>query len=106
MPKITFTEASGTVHVVDAPLGKTLMRVAVDNLIPGILGDCGGSCSCATCHAYIDPVWQGKLPPPSEDETFMLEGALEVRDNSRLCCQLDVREEWDGLLVEIPAEQM
>jgi ferredoxin, 2Fe-2S len=105
MPKITFTEANGIVHVVDAPLGKTLMQVAVDNLIPGILGDCGGSCSCATCHAYIDPAWQGRLPPPGEDETFMLEGALDVRDNSRLCCQLDVREEWDGLLVEIPAEQ-
>ena len=106
MPKITFIEANGTTHVVDAPLGKTLMQVAVDNLIPGILGDCGGSCSCATCHAYIDPAWQTRLPPASEDEVFMLEGALDVRDNSRLCCQLDVHEEWCGLLVEIPAEQV
>lgn len=105
MPKITFIEHNGTRHVVDAPLGKSVMQVAVDNLIPGIVGDCGGCCSCATCHGYVAAEWADKLPAKEEDEDMMLEGALEVRPNSRLTCQIDVRPEVDGLVIELPARQ-
>lgn len=101
MPKITFTEPDGKRHVIDAAAGQSVMQIAVDNLMPGIFGDCGGCCSCATCHAHIDPAWLGRLPTPSEDETMMLEGALDVTDNSRLCCQLNVSDEIDGLVVHL-----
>lgn len=105
MPKIVFIEHNGTQHVVDAPVGKSVMQVAVDNMVPGIVGDCGGCCSCATCHAYVAPEWADKLPPKQEDEAMMLDGALEVRDNSRLTCQIQVRPEIDGLVVELPVSQ-
>ncbi|MCY1462073.1 hypothetical protein D9M71_798070 [compost metagenome] len=81
------------------------MQIAVDNMVPGIDGECGGACSCATCHVYVDPAWQERLPPRSGDETFMLEGASAVGESSRLSCQLKMREEWDGLVLRIPATQ-
>jgi 2Fe-2S ferredoxin len=105
MVKITFIEHNGTRHVVDAPLGKSVMQVAVDNMVPGIVGDCGGCCSCATCHGYVAPAWADKLAPKQEDEEMMLDGALEVRPTSRLTCQITVRPELDGIEVELPASQ-
>ncbi|MCY1262339.1 Ferredoxin-6 [compost metagenome] len=105
MPKVIFIESSDVQHSVDAPAGRSLMQVAVDNMVPGIDGECGGACSCATCHVYVDPEWQARLPPRSGDETFMLEGAAEVTEHSRLSCQLKMREEWDGLVLRIPATQ-
>lgn len=105
MPKIVFIEHSGTERVVDAEIGKSVMQIALDNMIPGIVGDCGGSCSCATCHAYVDPAFAGKLPPQSETEVMMLEGALETQQNSRLTCQLTMTPELDGLVVRTPASQ-
>lgn len=105
MSKVKFIESNGTEHVTDAEPGQSLMQVAVDNLVPGIIGDCGGACSCATCHAYVDPAWYDRLTPKGEDESFMLEGALDVRPSSRLCCQLKMRPEWDGLVLNIPAAQ-
>jgi 2Fe-2S ferredoxin len=105
MPKIVFIEHNGTHHVVDAPVGKSLMQVAVDNMVPGIVGDCGGCCSCATCHGYIEGEWADKLPPKQEDEEMMLDGALEVLPSSRLTCQVFVKEEHDGLTVKLPASQ-
>lgn len=101
MPKITFTEPDGTTHIVDAAPGQSVMQTAVDNLVPGIFGDCGGCCSCATCHAHIDSAWLDRLPAPSEDETLMLEGSVEVNPNSRLCCQLNVSDAIDGLVVHL-----
>lgn len=105
MPKIVFIEHNGTQHVVDAPMGKNLMQVAVDNMIPGIVGDCGGCCSCATCHGYVEGPIAAKLNPVAEDEEMMLEGAREPRPNSRLTCQIDVRPEIDGLIVRTPQSQ-
>lgn len=106
MATVTYVENNGTTHHVDAPLGRTLMQIATDHSIPGILGDCGGSCSCATCHGYIDPKWTDKLPRISETESFMLEGVPEPLGSSRLCCQIKMNPELDGIVVNLPAEQV
>src|SRR5690606_36213785 len=84
MPKITFIEHDGTSHTVEAETGRSVMQAAVDNLVPGIVADCGGACSCATCHGYIDPAWLARLPEARADERSMLEGLLECQYNSRL----------------------
>ena len=106
MPTVTYVEPDGTEHQVEAPVGRSLMQIALDNGIPGILGDCGGSCSCATCHGYVHSQWADKLPPLSETESFMLEGVPEPRPGSRLCCQIKLTTELDGMFVELPAEQI
>ena len=106
MPKVVFIDPTGTRHDVEAPAGKNLMQVALDNSVPGILGDCGGACSCATCHGYVDPSWTDRLPPRSETEVFMLEGVPEPRGSSRLCCQLRASAELDGIVIELPDEQV
>lgn len=105
MPKILFIEHNGTEHLVDAAIGATIMQTAVDNSVPGIVGDCGGCCSCATCHGYIDPAWAGRIPSRSETEEMTLEGALDVQPNSRLTCQIAVNAEMDGIVVRLPASQ-
>jgi 2Fe-2S ferredoxin len=105
MPKIVFIEHNGTQHVVDAPAGKSVMQIAVDNLIPGIVGDCGGCCSCATCHAYVDPADADKLPPVQEDEEMMLEGVSHQQPNSRLTCQLRLNPALDTITFLLPESQ-
>jgi ferredoxin, 2Fe-2S len=105
MPRILFIEHNGAEHSVDAEVGKTVMQAAVENLISGIVGDCGGSCSCATCHCYVDPAWAERLQPASESETMMIEGALHAQDSSRLSCQIVVEPELDGLVVRLPVSQ-
>jgi 2Fe-2S ferredoxin len=105
MPKLIFVDHQGTEYPVDAKEGRTLMQLALDHSVPGLLGECGGACSCATCHAYIDPAWADRLPAKSETEVFMLEAALDVRPQSRLCCQIKMTEELDGLVVTLPKEQ-
>jgi 2Fe-2S ferredoxin len=105
MTKVTYIESSGTAHTVDAPASRTLMQIAVDNGVPGILGDCGGACSCATCHAFFDDQWLKLLPPKSESETFLLEGLPNVAQGSRLCCQIPMREDLDGMVLHLPVEQ-
>ncbi|MEC9358178.1 MAG: 2Fe-2S iron-sulfur cluster-binding protein [Pseudomonadota bacterium] len=105
MTKILFLEHNGTEHLIDAPNGPSLMQVAVDNMVPGIVGDCGGCCSCATCHCYLDEQWAGRVSTKNADEETMLDGALEVRPNSRLSCQLRVSAELDGLVLHLPESQ-
>jgi len=105
MPKILFIEHSGKEHVVDAEVGKSVMQNAIENLIPGIIGDCGGACSCATCHGYVDPAWENKVQPKNENEEAMLDGALRVESNSRLTCQIVVTPEHEGLVVRLPVSQ-
>lgn len=105
MPKITFIEDDGTIHVVEASVGQSVMEAATTNLIPGVIGECGGSCSCATCHVYVDQAWFDKLPPPDEMELGMLEGAVEPGPQSRLSCQIKITEEMDGLTARIPSGQ-
>ena len=105
MPKVVIIESDGKEHVVEAPEGTSVMRAALDNGVPGILADCGGNMTCATCHCYVDADWLPKLPAASETETAMLDCALEVQPNSRLSCQLELNASLDGLTVRLPSSQ-
>lgn len=106
MPKITFIEHNGTEHQVDAENGLSVMRAAIDNLVPGIDADCGGECSCATCHVYVDPGWMDKVGQPGDREESMLDLNPERESTSRLSCQIPVSEDLDGLVVRVPEFQM
>ena len=105
MPKVTFIAFNGTRHEVEVPAGLSLMRAAVDNQVPGIDGDCGGLCACATCHVFVEPQWVGRTGPRTPSEQEMLNFAAELRDSSRLACQIPVTEELDGLVVCMPEGQ-
>jgi 2Fe-2S ferredoxin len=105
MPKIVFIEHGGTEHVVEAHVGRSLMQAAVDNLVPGIVADCGGCCSCATCHGFIGDRWLGAIPEPQADEKSLLEGLLDTQAGSRLTCQINVTPALDGLVVRLPKSQ-
>ena len=106
MVKVTFIEADGTEHPVEADTSLCLMRNAVANDIPGIIADCGGELACATCHVYIDEKWLAATGAVSEEEREMLECAMEPRDNSRLSCQVDLTEALDGMIVRLPDAQL
>ncbi len=106
MPKITYIEHDGTEHVVEVPVGLSVMEGAVKNAIPGIDADCGGACACSTCHVYVDPAWLDKLPKREPMEEDMLDFAYQPQDNSRLTCQLKVTEALDGLVVRMPEKQI
>lgn len=105
MAKITFIQHNGTEQTVEAVAGSTVMEAAVKNQVPGIDADCGGACACATCHVYVEPDWFGKLPKRAAMEEDMLDFAFDVRDNSRLSCQIKVSDAIDGLRVNVPAKQ-
>jgi 2Fe-2S ferredoxin len=105
MPKVTYVQPDGGATVVEAAIGSTVMETAVDNDIPGIIAECGGACSCATCHVYVAPEWLDRLPAPDGLESGMLDCALDRQSNSRLSCQIRVRAELDGLVVHVPKEQ-
>src|SRR5581483_8551635 len=105
MVAITYIEHDGRRHTVDVHVDMILMEGATLNLVPGIVGMCGGICSCATCHCYIPEAWKDRLEPPSPGELSMLEGASHRRENSRLGCQIVVRQEMDGMEVEMPVGQ-
>ena len=105
MAKITYIEFNGTEHVVDVKNGLSVMEGAVKNNIPGIDADCGGACACATCHVYVDEAWREKTGPPSPMEEDMLDFGYDVRENSRLSCQIKVADELDGLIVRTPEKQ-
>ena len=101
MTKIIFLSSAGDRHEVDVEPGYTLMEAAINNNIEGMVAECGGACACATCHAYIDSEWSHLLPEPDGMEDSMLDAAYERKETSRLACQLEVTEEWDGLVVQI-----
>lgn len=105
MPKITFVEANGERHTVDAPSGSTVMEVALRNNVPGIDAECGGACSCATCHVYVAPDWSEAVGGPSPMEEDMLDFAFDIRPTSRLSCQIKMGDALDGLVVELPERQ-
>jgi 2Fe-2S ferredoxin len=105
MTKIIFIEHGGTRHEVEAENGMTVMETAVKNEVPGIDGDCGGACACATCHVYVDAAWQKVTGEASEMEEDMLDFAFEVKDNSRLSCQLKVNDDFNGLVLNLPEKQ-
>jgi 2Fe-2S ferredoxin len=105
MVKITFIQPDGSQQVVDATPGVTVMEAAKLNLVPGIEAECGGACACATCHVYVDDVWREKTGTPSQMEEDMLDFAFDVRESSRLCCQIKVTPNLDGLIVRVPEKQ-
>jgi len=107
MVKITYIEFNGTEHVVDVPLGLTVMEGARDNGVNGIEADCGGACACSTCHVYVDAAWAEKLPPKDPMEEDMLDFAYEPDPAlSRLTCQIKVTPALDGLVVRLPERQI
>ncbi len=105
MPKITYIEHSGENHTIEVRNGLTVMEGAVQNNIPGIDADCGGSMACATCHVYVKEEWFDKLDKKEDGEEDMLDTAYEPNKNSRLSCQLIVSEKLDGLIVHLPEKQ-
>jgi len=105
MAKITFITADGSQTEVAGKNGDSVMVTAVNNGIEGIIAECGGAASCATCHVIVAPEWYAKLPEPQSIEKDMLEFAAERKDTSRLSCQIKVSDEIDGLVVTVPASQ-
>ena len=105
MAKITFNTHDNNSHAVDIQNGLSVMEGAIQNDIPGIDADCGGSMACATCHVYVEEKWLDKLSKPEEAEVDMIDMAFEPKKNSRLSCQLIVSDELDGLKVTTPSQQ-
>jgi 2Fe-2S ferredoxin len=106
MPKVVFITLDGASRIVDAQEGESVMSAAVRNGIPGIIGECGGNCSCATCHVYVDQEFTAGVGGAGDMEDDLLDlGVADRRDTSRLSCQIQVTEELDGLTVHVPAEQ-
>ena len=106
MANITYVEASGQSTTINLPDGWSLMQGATANGVDGIVGECGGSCACATCHCYVDEARLGDLPPPSENELDMLANvAAERRPNSRLACQIKASPLLEGLMLQLPETQ-
>ncbi|RYG35248.1 MAG: 2Fe-2S iron-sulfur cluster binding domain-containing protein [Burkholderiales bacterium] len=105
MPKITYIDSTGKERVVEAKNGMTVMETAIKHNIPGIDADCGGACACATCHVYVDEAFADKVGKPSAMEQSMLDFAENVKDTSRLSCQIKVRDDLDGLKVTTPESQ-
>jgi 2Fe-2S ferredoxin len=105
MPKITYVQPDGKQQTVEAENGLTVMEVAKKNMIDGVEAECGGACACATCHVYVDAAWREKVGKPSAMEEDMLDFAFDVREESRLCCQIKVTDALDGLVLRVPAKQ-
>lgn len=106
MPRVNFISYDGRHHGVDVPAGTTLMRAATDNGVPGIDGDCGGQCACATCHLYIEPPWSALTGARTSSENEMLNfSACLQEDSSRLGCQVTITDAMDGIVVKLPEGQ-
>lgn len=103
MAKITFITRAGETIVCEGESG-SVMELAVQNSVQGIDGDCGGVCSCATCHVHVDPAWIGQTGEAGEIEKDMLELDDEANERSRLCCQLEISEQLDGLILHVAHE--
>ena len=106
MPRVNFIAYDGSPHPVEVPVGTTLMRAATDNGVPGIDGDCGGQCACATCHVYIEAPWDALTGARTTKENEMLNfSACLQEDSSRLGCQITVTDALDGIVVKLPEGQ-
>ncbi len=103
MAKIYVVDREGTEHELEAELGWSLMEIIREAGLP-IEAACGGCCACATCHVYVEPEWFARLPEPEEEEQMMLDEAFEVKDTSRLSCQIKMTEELDGIRVTLAPE--
>ena len=105
MPRITYKNYQGNSKTIEVEKGLTVMEGAIQNDIPGIDADCGGSMACATCHVYVEEKWLDKIPKAEEAEVDMIDMAYEPKKNSRLSCQLIISDELEGLTVTTPAQQ-
>ena len=105
MPKIIYNDNQGDSKTIEVENGLSVMEGAIQNDIPGIDADCGGSMACATCHVYVEEKWLDKLPKAEDGENDMIDMAFEPKKNSRLSCQLIVSNELDGLIVTTPEKQ-
>ncbi len=105
MLKVSFIEHNGTRHNVEVADGTTLMRAAVDNAVPGIDGDCGGQCACATCHVFVEADWLARTGARTELEDEMLNFAASTQPTSRLACRITLTAALDGLVVRMPDGQ-
>ena len=106
MAKITYVEHNGKSHTIDVENGLTVMEGAIQNNVPGIDADCGGSMACATCHVYVKEDWFNIVPSKTEGEDDMLDQAYEPKSISRLSCQIIVSDELNGLIVHLPEKQI
>ena len=103
MPRLTFLVSDGTRYEVEVSSGTTVKDAALENLVPGIVGECGGCAACGTCHVYVDPGWASRLPPIGDDEESTLSGVLApLRATSRLGCQIVLDDTLDGLALHLP----
>jgi len=105
MARIIFIAFDGTETIVETRLGYSVMEAATNDAVPGILGNCGGACACATCHVYVDEAWRAAAGVADAAEKSMLESAIDVRENSRLSCQITMTPQLDGLIVRTPEQQ-
>ena len=105
MPQVKFIEFNGSEHLVEATNGESLMVAATSNLVPGIDADCGGECSCATCHVLISSEWRAKLDPCSDQEESMLDLNPDRTEESRLSCQIKMNDDLEGIVINLPEFQ-
>ena len=105
MAKIKFIAFDGTETEVNADNGLSVMQAAVNSGVSGIVAECGGACSCATCHVHVDKSWFDKLPPAEDMEKDMLDFVMNPQETSRLSCQIKITDELDGLIVHTPESQ-
>ena len=105
MVKIIYKDHQGNSKIIEVENGLSIMEGAIQNDIPGIDADCGGSMACATCHVYVEEKWLDKLPIAEDAEVDMIDMAYEPKKNSRLSCQIIVSDELDGLEVTTPEKQ-
>lgn len=106
MPVVKFIDLEGVEHQVEARVGESVMQAATENMVPGIVADCGGSCVCATCHAYIDDTWLDRLRPAESLESDMLTCVNDRRPNSRLTCQIKLTDAMDGIVVHVAENEI
>ena len=106
MTVVTFVSHEGEKHVVPLEEGQSLMRIAVNNAVPGIDADCGGEAACGTCHVIVDPQWSEQVGLSGASEEEMLAMNPERLPTSRLSCQMTASADWDGLTIQVPEFQM
>ncbi|MFT4011848.1 MAG: 2Fe-2S iron-sulfur cluster-binding protein [Paracoccus sp. (in: a-proteobacteria)] len=104
--RVIFVEPDGTTHEREASPGQTIMELAVETGVPGIQGDCGGACACATCHVHVDPQWREKFSGMEDFESDMLDIVDDRRESSRLGCQMRLTEDHDGLILHLVQAQL
>lgn len=105
MPVVVFVLPGGAEHTVEAAVGETVMDAALDNGVPGIQAQCGGGCTCSTCHVYVEAAWLARLPSPVPDEQDLLAYLPQRTPESRLSCQIELTETLSGLRVHVPPQE-